>query len=131
MMVYCWYIDGILMVLYCWCSVLSIIVFLSRWLYAVDQTDAHLSQSSRLETRELRGFLARRRWLVWCGLVRGAIRISRSHGRRGRRGSEGSEGSPASRNKVPSYLSSSGEIQLRQGSLVMEGLQGRWKIAYF
>jgi len=94
-----------------------------KWLYAVDQTDAHLSQSSRLETRELRGFLARRRWVVWCGLVRGAIRISRSHGR------HASEGSPATRS--PSYLSSNGEIQLRHSSLMLEGLQGRWKIAYF
>ena len=92
---------------------------MSRWLYAVDQTDAHLSQSSRLETRELRGFLARRRWLVWCGLVRGAIRISRT------------KTSHTRDNKVPSYLSSTGEIQLRHNSLVLEGLQGRWKIDYF
>ena len=99
----------------------SAILSSSRWLYAVDQTDAHLSQTSRLETRELRGFLARRRWLACGGLVRGAIRISRSQG--GERGE--------ARGGLPSYLSSSGEIQLRHSSLLMDGIQGRWKIAYF
>ena len=52
----------------------------------MDQTEAHLSQTSRLETRELRGFLARRRWLACGGLVRGAIRISRSQGGRASQG---------------------------------------------
>ena len=86
----------------------------------MDQTEPHLSQSSRLETRELRGFLARRRWLVWCSLVRGAIRISRSKGGQG-----ASQGA-----RTPSYLSSTGEIQLRHNSLLLDGIQGRWKIAY-
>ena len=87
----------------------------------MDQTEPHLSQSSRLETRELRGFLARRRWLACGGLVRGAIRISRSQRAQGDR--PGHMG-------LPSYLSSSGEIQLRHSSLLMDGIQGRWKIAY-
>ena len=51
---------------------------MSRWMYNVDAGQPHVSQSTRLETGKLRGWLARRRWVASCAAVRGVLRIART-----------------------------------------------------
>ena len=43
----------------------------------VDITNPHRSEQGRLETRALRGWLARRRWVKCCSAVRATLRIAR------------------------------------------------------
>ena len=42
---------------------------MSRWMYNVDAAQPHVSQSTRLETGKLRGWLARRRWVASCTVL--------------------------------------------------------------
>ena len=95
-----------------------------RWLYNVDTSEPHISQSTRLETGRLRGWLARRRWVTSCAAVRGVIRISRRQEVPARGG-----------RKSYLHLLSVGSREFGLGDhglwdLGLQG-QGRWKIAYF
>ena len=46
---------------------------MSRWMYNVDAAQPHVSQSTRLETGKLRGWLARRRWVASCTVLYCAV----------------------------------------------------------
>ena len=81
-------------------------------MYNVDADHAHTSQSRRLETSRLRGWVARRRWVAWCGAVRGVIRISRLQE------SEESD----------SYLDDHMDKIRDQDET---GLAARWRVAYY
>lgn len=91
-----------------------------RWLYNVDSGDPFISQSKRLETSKLRGWIARRRWVACCAAVRGAIRISKMQ-------DSDIQSSDVRRSSyLGGYLEKSRELMLDES-----GLAGRWKVAYY
>ena len=97
-----------------------------KWLWNVDASEAHTSQSIRLETSKLRSWLARRRWMKCCAAVRGAIRITKAKDVKTRK-------SVTSCSNIKSYLNTDHCIEMALGDtgLRESGLHGRWKVSFY